>query len=86
MTESTADASDKEERRLVLVNNERRKLIAGALDRLSTAFVAVGVLGQVLSLSPASASVSQAVIMAGWILGAVILHWIAQRALGGLKV
>ena len=37
-----------------LVGNERRKLAAGALDRLSTAFLAVGGLGQVLSLKPES--------------------------------
>ena len=56
-----------ESRRLVLVNNERRKLVANALDRLSTAFVVVGVLGQILSLSPAIANASAFVVMAGWI-------------------
>lgn len=75
-----------EERRLVLVNNERKKLLAGALDRLSTAFVVMGVLGQVLSLTPALASVNAIGSMTGRILGAVLLHYRAQRVLGGLKV
>jgi hypothetical protein len=81
-----AEFLEKEGRRLVLVNNERRKLLAGALDRLSTAFIAIGVLGQVLSLSPASAEMVTLAVMTSWILGAVILHFIAQRVLGGLKV
>ena len=74
-----------ESRRLVLVNNERRKLVANALDRLSTAFVVVGVLGQILSLSPAIANASAFVVMAGWIVGAVLSHYSAQRVLGGMK-
>ncbi|TDK38864.1 hypothetical protein E2F50_01600 [Rhizobium deserti] len=60
-----AEFLEKEERRLVLVGNERRKLLAGALDRLSTAFVAVGVLGQILSLGPASANISALMTMMG---------------------
>jgi hypothetical protein len=36
-----------------LIHNERTKLLANALDRVSTAFIAVGVLGQALSLPPA---------------------------------
>jgi hypothetical protein len=77
---------EKEERRRVVVGNERRKLLAGALDRVSTAFIVVSVLGQALSLNPASASFVAAVVMLGWISGAVILHLVAQRVLGGLKV
>jgi hypothetical protein len=80
-----AELRKKEAGRLVLVNNERRKLMAAALDRLSTAFVVVGVLGQILSLSPSSASLTTIVMMVGWILGAGILHWIAHRILGGLR-
>jgi hypothetical protein len=79
------DFREKKAGRLILVNNERRKLMANALDRLSTAFVAVGVLGQLLSLSPMSAGLSVVVTMAGWIMGAAILHCIALRILGGLK-
>ncbi len=82
---SEAELTNKDEARLALINNERRKLLAGALDRLSTAFIAVGVLGQALSLSPSSANLNSAIIMLGWIFGAAILHLVAQRVLGGLK-
>lgn len=80
-----AELRRKEAGRLVLVNNERRKLMAAALDRLSTAFVVVGVLGQILSLSPDYASFARIATMVGWILGAVLLHYTAYRLLGGLK-
>ncbi|MGI2031749.1 hypothetical protein ACRQ1B_05080 [Rhizobium panacihumi] len=83
---SGAGYDEDEARRRVLVVNERRKLLAGALDRVSTAFIVVGVLGQALSLNPASASFAAAIVMLGWISGAVILHLVAQRVLGGLKV
>jgi hypothetical protein len=85
MVTDEAEVLKKEESRFVLINNERRKLLAGALDRLSTAFVAIGVLGQALSLSPTSPSVSAVILMVGWIFCAVILHWVAYRVLGGLK-
>ncbi|TCL93852.1 hypothetical protein C8J38_102279 [Rhizobium sp. PP-WC-2G-219] len=82
MAESEAgiDAS-----RRKLVGNERRKLAAGALDGLSTAFLAVGVLGQVLSLKPESTTMSGLAVFGGWILGAALLHWAGHRILGGLK-
>jgi hypothetical protein len=83
---SDAGFDERQERRRVVVGKERRKLLAGALDRVSTAFIVVGVLGQALSLSPSSASFAAAIVMLGWISGAVILHLIAQRVLGGLKV
>jgi hypothetical protein len=38
---------------MTLIHNERTKLAANALDRISTAFVAVGAVGQALSLTPA---------------------------------
>ncbi|WP_253204007.1 hypothetical protein PCC82_09605 [Agrobacterium deltaense] len=69
-----------------IVSNERRKLLANALDRLSTAFIALGVVGQALSLTPTSTSIFSVVVMTGWILGAVILHLIARRVLGGLRL
>lgn len=69
----------------ILVSNERRKLAASALDRLSTAFLAVGVLGQLLSITPATATFRGIIVFAGWVFGAFILHLIAQRILGGLK-
>ena len=77
---------ERERRRLDIVSNERRKLLANALDRLSTAFIALGVVGQALSLTPTSTSIFSVVVMTGWILGAVILHLIARRVLGGLRL
>lgn len=77
--------SEQDRRRHDLVANERRKLLANALDRLSTAFLAIGVVGQILSLTPTSATILNVYVMAGWISGAVILHLIARRVLGGLK-
>jgi hypothetical protein len=38
---------------MTLIHNERTKLAAKALDQISTAFVAVGAVGQALSLTPA---------------------------------
>jgi small-conductance mechanosensitive channel len=80
-----ADFRERKASRLILVNNERRKLMANALDRLSTAFVAVGVLSQIFSLSSAAVSIGAITVMAGWILGAIILHLMAHRILGGMK-
>ncbi|HBT68928.1 MAG TPA: hypothetical protein DEB63_12695 [Agrobacterium sp.] len=77
---------ERERRRLDIVSNECRKLLANALDRLSTAFIALGVVGQALSLTPTSTSIFSVVVMTGWILGAVILHLIARRVLGGLRL
>ncbi len=68
-----------------LIHNERTKLLANALDRLATALIAVGVLGQALSLTPASATSSQVLNVGAWFLGAFVLHLIAQRVLGRLK-
>ena len=80
------EISEPEQRRLALIINERRKLLANGLDRLSTAFIAVGVLGQALSLTPAAATLTNLIVMAGWISGAVILHLVARRVLGGLRI
>ena len=77
---------ERERRRLDIVSNERRKLMANALDRLSTAFIALGVVGQALSLTPASANVFSIAAMAGWIFSAVALHLTAIRVLGGLRL
>lgn len=64
--------SELDRRRYDLISNERRKLLANALDRLSTAFLAIGVLGQILSLTPSSATVINVSVMAVWISGAII--------------
>ena len=69
---SDVEDLETEKRRLILVGNERRRLLAGALDRLSTAFMVVGVLGPILSLGPMSANFITISMMLSWILGAVI--------------
>lgn len=77
---------ERERRRLDIVSNERRKLMANALDRLSTAFIALGVIGQALSLTPASTNIFSIAVMAGWIFSAAALHLTARRVLGGLRL
>jgi hypothetical protein len=67
-----------------LIHNERTKLRANALDRLSTALLAVGVVGKALNFAPTQTLV-QAFGMAGWIFAAAALHWMAYRLLGRLQ-
>ena len=83
---SDSGLNELDRRRYDLISNERRKLLANALDRLSTAFLAIGVLGQVLSLTPSSATLLNVSVIAGWILGATLLHLTARHVLGGLKI
>ena len=68
-----------------LIHNERTKLLANAFDRASTACIAVGALGQALSLPPAGTMWIGLVSAAGWFLTAVALHLVARHALGRLK-
>ncbi|NSY12472.1 hypothetical protein G6L14_10645 [Agrobacterium vitis] len=70
---------------MTAIHNERTKLRANALDRLSTAFIAVGVLGQALSLNPANGPGLKLFSMGCWLLAAGTLHWMASRTLGRLK-
>jgi len=70
---------------MFLIHNERAKLLAGSIDRLSTAFVAVGVLGQVLSLSPAQATWRDYADVGAWFSASIVLHLIAQAILGRLR-
>lgn len=71
-----------------LVDNERTKLTANALDRASTACLAVGIFAPLASLLrvqdhlPASGIL---VSFAGWLIAGTVLHVGARRALGGLK-
>lgn len=78
---------------MTLVHNERTKLLANSLDRLSTACVAAGFIAPAVSLSAGSLSagslslgisLSTAISTMAWLLGALILHLSARRALGGL--
>ena len=74
-----------------LVRNERLKLFANALDRASTACITVGVFGPAVAflygLGGASGVASSflAVGSALWLVGAAMLHLIAQFALGKLR-
>ncbi len=65
-----------------LVHNERLKLGANALDRASTACVAIGVLGQAFALVPGNEI--RLISMVVWLLAAGALHLAARRLLGGL--
>ena len=73
-----------------LVENERTKLLAGAFDRASTACVTVGLLAPaaaliygagVTSIRPTTLAISAVI----WIATAIVLHFFANRILGGLK-
>lgn len=85
---SDAGIEDKEERRRVVVGNERTKLRANAMDRLSTASVAAGFIGPVASISSGgfTSAISFSIIAstAVWLLAAFMLHTGAQFMLGRL--
>lgn len=68
-----------------LICNERIKLLANALDRLSTGLVVVGVLGKAFDLTPGSHLWITLLSPAGWILAALVLHLVARRVLGRLR-
>ena len=71
------------------IDNERTKLAANALDRASTACLAVGIFAPLATLlqgqlHPPLAGV--AVSFAGWLGAAIVLHFGGRRMLGGLKL
>ncbi len=68
-----------------LIHNERTKLLANNLDRLSTAFLAVGVLGNTFNFTPGGGLVVSFLGVTAWILPAIVLHLMARRVLGRLK-
>ena len=73
-----------------LIRNERTKLLAGALDRVSTACVTVGIVAPAASLVYGFSGRFQApawflsVAFVLWSLAAIALHLGARRVLGGL--
>lgn len=70
-----------------LVGNERTKLLAGALDRLSTVCVTVGVAAPVSGLFYGVRDLSVS-LLAGcyvWVAAAVALHLAARWLLGRLE-
>ena len=71
-----------------LIDNERTKLTANALDRASTASFAVGIFAPLASLLQFQDHLPAAGILvsfAGWLIAGLFLHIGARRALGGLK-
>jgi hypothetical protein len=62
-----------------MIPNERTKLLANALDRASTAFIAVGAIGQALSLPPGAGHIWISLLSAvGWFFAAIVLHLLAR--------
>ncbi|WEJ57588.1 hypothetical protein [Devosia sp. FJ2-5-3] len=73
-----------------LIENERTKLLANALDRTSTACLTVGVLAPLAAViygASGTALATWAFVLGGviWLLVAIALHMIARWVLGGLK-
>jgi hypothetical protein len=70
------------------IRNERTKLTANALDRASTACLAIGVFAPLAGLFHGSSDPSLgwlALSFGGWLATAIVLHYGARRVLGGLK-
>ncbi len=68
-----------------LVHNERVKLLAANLDRLSTACLVVGVLGKTFDFAPGMGLFLSFLGAVAWILLAIGLHLAARRVLGRLE-
>ncbi|OLP56535.1 hypothetical protein BJF92_10525 [Rhizobium rhizosphaerae] len=73
-----------------LVHNERVKLTAAAIDRLSTACVAAGFISPVVSLANGQIMISAfslpiALSTMTWLFTALILDFAARRVLGKLR-
>ena len=73
-----------------LIENERTKLVANALDRSSTACGTVGVLAPVAAVLYGASGTSLEMwtfVLGGviWLLAAIALHLGARYVLGGLK-
>jgi hypothetical protein len=71
-----------------LIRNERTKLFANAIDRISTASLTVGVLAPGAAVFYSTVAVPMGVLVSGsafWIFVAVALHLFARRVLRGLQ-
>jgi hypothetical protein len=68
-----------------LVHNERTKYLAASFDRLSTANLVVGVIGQFPYLISVQVGWVAVVDTASWIVGALALHLAGRIVLGGLR-
>lgn len=71
-----------------LVHNERTKLLANSIDRLSTACIAAGFIAPAVSLANGSGlSMSWGIVVSTgtWLFAALILHLAARHLLGRLR-
>ena len=70
-----------------LIQNERTKLLAGALDRASTVCLGVGVAPLIAGLAMGAQGVSATLVVTcyGWFVAAVGLHLAARWVLGRLE-
>jgi hypothetical protein len=70
-----------------MVEVERTKLSANALDRCSTASLAVGIFAPLSALAQGQAHLSSPAIVAitGWFAAAIVLHYATRHVLGGLR-
>jgi len=75
-----------------IVNNERTKLLANALDRASTACFTVGiatpVAGYLYNVDNIDSTISHARLMlglVGWLMASAVLHYLGKRVLKGLR-
>lgn len=72
----------------IAIDNERTKLTASAIDRASTACLAIGVFAPLSGLLGAHEPLPvalTAMTFAGWIATAIVLRFAARRMLGGLR-
>ncbi|GGA97435.1 hypothetical protein GCM10011491_27130 [Brucella endophytica] len=67
------------------IYNEQTKLSANNLDRLSTAVIAVGVLGETFDLTPGRGLMVSVLTVTAWLSLASGLHLIARPVLGRMK-
>lgn len=70
------------------IDNERTKLTANAIDRASTACLAIGIFAPLSVLFQAETAIPTfylALSFLGWLVTAIVLHLAARRMLGGLK-
>ncbi|MDQ1198914.1 hypothetical protein QE435_004624 [Rhizobium sp. SORGH_AS 787] len=71
-----------------LVHNERTKLLANSIDRLSTACIAAGFIAPAVSLANgAGLTISWGIVVSTltWLLAALLLHLGARHVLGRLR-
>jgi len=72
-----------------MIHNERRKLLANALNGVAIATMAAGFVAPIVAVSygvsGAPGGTYFAVTGSIWFFTAMSLHWIARAVLGGLK-